>query len=49
MDRIVIQTGQLQQVLIWREKSILLALLSNLVIPVLASYPVIRTKLPEMS
>ena len=32
--RIVIQTGKLQPVLIWREKPVLLALLSNLTIPV---------------
>ena len=46
---IVVHTGKLQQVLLWREKSVLLALPSNLVIPVPASYPVFRTKWREIS
>jgi len=46
---LVIHTGKLQPVLIWREKPVLLALLSNLGIPVPASYPVFRTKWREIS
>ena len=46
---LVIQTGKLQPVLIWREKPVLLALLRNLGIPVPASYPVFRTKWREIS
>jgi len=46
---IVIQTGKLQPVLIWREKPVLLALLRNLTIPVPASYPDFRTKWREIS
>ena len=46
---LVIQTGKLQPVLTWREKPVLLALLSNLGIPVPASYPVFRTKWREIS
>jgi len=46
---VVIQTGKLQPVLIWREKPVLLALLSNLGIPVPASNPVFRTKWGEIS
>jgi len=40
---LVIQTGKLQPVFILREKPVLLALLSNLKIPVPASYPVFCT------
>jgi len=47
--KLVIQTGKLQPVLIWREKPVLLALLSNLTIPVPASYPVFLTKWREIS
>ena len=46
---LVIHTGKLQPVLIWREKPVLLALLSNLGIPLPASYPVFRTKWREIS
>ena len=46
---VVIHTGKLQPVLIRREKPVLLALLSNLGIPVPASYPVFRTKWREIS
>jgi len=46
---LVIHTGKLQPVLIWREKPVLLSLLSNLGIPVPASYPVFRTKWREIS
>jgi len=46
---LVIHTGKLQPVLIWREKPVLLALLNNLGIPVPASYPVFRTKWREIS
>jgi len=46
---LVIQTSKLQLVFIWREKPVLLALLSNLTIPVPASYPVFRTKWREIS
>ena len=42
-SQVVIQTGKLQPVFIWREKPVLLALLSNLTIPVPASYPVFRS------
>ena len=46
---LVIQTGKLQPVFIWREKPVLLSLLSNLRIPVPASYPVFRIKWREIS
>jgi len=46
---VVIQTGKLQPVFIWREKPVLLAVLSNLKIPVPAQYPVFRTKWREIS
>ena len=46
---VIIQTGKLQPVFIMREKPVLLALLSNLGIPVPASYPVFRTKRGEIS
>jgi len=46
---LVIHTGKLQPVLIWREKPVLLALLSNLGIPAPASYPVFRTKWRKIS
>jgi len=46
---VVIQTGKLQPVFIWREKPVLLSLLSNLRIPVPASYPIFRTKWREIS
>jgi len=46
---VVIQTGKLQPGFIWREKTVLLALLNNLKIPVPASYPVFRSKWVEMS
>ena len=41
---LVIQTSKLQPVFIWREKLVLLALLSNLKILLPASYPVFGTK-----
>jgi len=47
--KLVIHTGKLQPVLIWREKPVLLALLSNLGILVPASYPVFRTKWRKIS
>jgi len=40
----MIRPGKLQLVFIWREKLVLLALLNNLTIPALSSYPVFRTK-----
>jgi len=46
---LVIHTGKVQPVFIWREKPVLLALLSNLTIPVPASYLVFRTKWREIS
>ena len=46
---VVIHTGKLQPVLIWREKPVLLAVLRNLGIPVPASYPVLSTKWREIS
>ena len=46
---VVIQTGKLQPVFIWCEKPVLLAILSNLTIPVPASYPVFRTKWRKIS
>ena len=46
---LVIQIGKLQTVFIWREKPVLLALLSNQTIPLLASYPVFPTKWREIS
>ena len=48
-ESLVTHTGKLQPVLIWREKPVLLALLSNLGIPLPASYPVFRTKWREIS
>ena len=39
----------LQPVVMWREKVVLLALPSNLTIPVPATYPVFRTKWREIS
>ena len=49
MTSLVIHTGKVQPVFIWREKPVLLALLSNLTIPVPASYLVFRTKWREIS
>ena len=46
---VVVHTGKLQPVLLWREKTVLLALPSNLAIPIPASYPVFRTKWREIS
>jgi len=46
---LVVHTGKLQPVLLWREKPVLLTLPSNLGIPVPASYPVFRTKWREIS
>ena len=46
---LVVHTGKLQPVLLWREKPVLLALPSNLGIPIPASYPVFRTKWREIS
>jgi len=48
MNPLVMQTGLFQPVFIWREKPVLLALLSNLTIPVPASYPVFCTKWREI-
>jgi len=48
-SKLAIQTGKLQPVFIWREKPVLLALLSNLTIPVPASYLVFRTEWREIS
>jgi len=47
--KLVVHTGKLQPVLLWREKPVLLALPSNLGIPVPASYLVFRTKWSEIS
>jgi len=47
--KLVIQTGKLQPVFIWWEKTVLQALLSNLTIPVPASYPVFCMKWCEIS
>ena len=49
LSQVVVHTGKLQLVLLWREKPVLLALPSNLGIPVPASYPVFRTKWREIS
>ena len=46
---VVVHTGKLQPVLLWGEKPVLLALPSNLGIPIPASYPVFRTKWREIS
>ena len=46
---LVVHTGKLQPVLLWREKPVLLALPSNLGIPIPASYPVFHTKWSEIS
>ena len=46
---LVIHTGKWQPVFIWREEPVLLALLSNLTIPVPASYPVFCIKWCEMN
>ena len=46
---LVVHTCKLQPVLLWREKAVLLALPSNLGIPIPASYPVFRTKWREIN
>ena len=45
---IVIQTSKLHPVFIWREKPVLLALLSNLKIPVPVACPFFRTEWREI-